>query len=153
LRGLGRPAEARAAYAAARDLLERLAADLPGEPAHPRDLAAAEIPLGELARDAGAAAAALAWADQAVAHLMAALQTRPDLPAARPLLAHAHGGRAAAHERLGRYDEAALAWGRALELNADPGRTALLTAGRQRSRLAAGLLASPAWPLLWGWPR
>src|SRR5262249_22048524 len=103
---LGRRKEALASYEAALVHYDRLSQHHPQVVKYGVDLGGTYCNLGNLVKDEGADKAALAWYDQAIARLEAALQKGSSSSEARLFLGNSHFGRADALAKLDRHEEA-----------------------------------------------
>ena len=91
-------------------------------PEYRRDLGGSYCNMGNVVRDGGKPAEALAWYARAISTLEKALAQDAQDVTARHFLGSSHEGRAPALDRLGRHAEALSDWDQAIELDADPGR-------------------------------
>jgi serine/threonine-protein kinase len=138
LSDLGKRSEAEAEYRRALALCEQLVADFPTVPAYTVELGGSYCNFGKLVRDRGEPAASLDWYAKACAALRPVLDKEPRLVTARFFLRNAHGGRARALDRLGRYAEAVPDWEQALALNHEKPRDGWFRLQRAASLARAG---------------
>jgi serine/threonine-protein kinase len=116
---LGRSAEARHAYAQARDLMAKLLKAHPGEPKYQHNLALVHIDLGYLLEDLGKHAEALHEYDRAGDLQAELLKAQPDVPAHRHYLAMTHANRGNVYLTMGRRAEALRDYQRAHDLQVE----------------------------------
>jgi tetratricopeptide (TPR) repeat protein len=122
LAGLGKRAEADAAYLQALAIQAKLAVDFPAVPRYRIELAHGQTNFGELLRTNNQLEQALPWYTRAMATLEEVLrQVKVDVKA-QQILRNAHGGRARALDALKRHAEAVKAWDKAVELSPESDR-------------------------------
>jgi tetratricopeptide (TPR) repeat protein len=137
LDGLGKRAEAEAAFRQALAIQEKLAADFPIVPQYRIELGGSQCNLGHLLRASKQPAQALPWYARSIATLEDVLRQVKDDVMAQQFLCNAHWGRAVALEGLKRHAEAAPDWDKAIELSPEAGR-AVVRLQRATSRVRAG---------------
>src|SRR5262249_54843138 len=113
----GKHAEAEPEYRQSLDIMEKLAAEFPGDSRFEVDFGGCYCNLGNVVRDSGQPEAALGWFQKAIARLEPVLAKESRLVEARQFLRNSHWGKAQALDALGRHAEATRDWERALELD------------------------------------
>jgi serine/threonine protein kinase/tetratricopeptide (TPR) repeat protein len=151
--GQGEREPAKAQFLRALELREQLAAQFPAVPQYQIDVAGSYVNLGQLVIASGQAKESLDWFAKAVTLLEVMLKRDTRVSVVREFLRNAYAGRAEALVKMKCHGDAAVAWGRAIELDDGAMRSkfglaravALVRSGDHRAASAAadGLAQGP----------